>query len=119
MEILGVIALWFGIFFSFVGIVGIIRLPDVYSRLHSSGKVSTLGVFGLLVASAILLPSTAVKAIVLGGFLILTAPVASHLIALAAHRLGCQMQGAVRDDLKREHPVPEQERQRLLDETSA
>ena len=48
MELLGVIAIWFGMFFCVVGVIGLGRMPDVYCRLHASGKVTTVGLCGLL-----------------------------------------------------------------------
>lgn len=100
--LLGVALLWGGVIFSALGILGMIRFPDVYCRLHASGKVSTLGLFGLLLGAALIMPSLALKAIALGIFIVITTPVASHAIALAAYRLGVPLynkeQGA-RDDL--------------------
>jgi multicomponent Na+:H+ antiporter subunit G len=100
IEIFALFMLGFGIFFCLVGLIGVIRLPDVYSRLHASGKVATLGIFGLLVASALLLPDTALKAIVLLFFLLFSAPVSTHVIALAAYRQGVPMKNSVQDDLR-------------------
>ena len=56
LEIAGVGALIFGLFFCAVGVVGVIRMPDNLTRLHASGKVATLGLFGLLAGAAILMP---------------------------------------------------------------
>ena len=99
-EILGVMALWFGVFFCVVGVVGMIRLPDVYSRIHASGKVSALGIVGLLVGAAFLMPSVAPKLLVFMLFLVITSPVASHAVATAAYRQGVPRADMVRDDLK-------------------
>ncbi|MDX2141187.1 MAG: monovalent cation/H(+) antiporter subunit G [Chloroflexota bacterium] len=90
-DILGAAALIFGLFFSVVGIIGLIRFPDVYCRIHASGKVATLGLVGLLVASAIAIPETALKALALALFVVITSPVASHAIASAAYRTGVPM----------------------------
>ena len=98
-EILAIVALCAGTFFSVVGIVGMIRLPDVYCRIHASGKVSTLGIVGLLAGASLLMPAITLKAIALAILLVITAPVASHVIAAAAHRQGVPRVGAVRDDL--------------------
>ncbi|MCU0514345.1 MAG: monovalent cation/H(+) antiporter subunit G [Anaerolineae bacterium] len=100
-EILALLALSAGTFFSVVGIVGMVRLPDVYSRAHASGKVSTLGIIGLLAGASLLMPEVTLKALALAVFLVITAPVASHAIAAAAHRQGVPRAGAVRDDLGR------------------
>lgn len=85
-EIVGILSLLFGLFFSFVGVIGMIRLPDVYTRIHASGKVGTLGIFGLLIAAAALMPSSTFKIITLGLFILVSGPVASHAIAAAVHR---------------------------------
>ncbi len=87
-EILSLIALLFGLFFSLVGMIGLVRFPDVYCRIHASGKVATLGLVGLLAASGLLMPETALKAVALALFVVITSPVASHAIASAAYRQG-------------------------------
>lgn len=86
LEILGVTALLFGLFFCAVGVLGVIRLPDTLTRLHASGKVATLGVFGLLLGAALLMPSTALRLLALGLFVLLTSPVATHAIAASVYR---------------------------------
>lgn len=103
MDLVGVIFLWFGVAFCIIGMIGVLRLPDVYSRLHSSGKVALLGVFGFLVASGVVMPETAARAVVLFLFLLFSSPVASHAIAAAAYQMGVPLykpEGKkVRDDL--------------------
>lgn len=86
MEFIGIVFLLFGVFFCSVGVLGVIRMPDVYSRLHASGKVATLGLFGLLVGAAFLMPSTTLKVIALGLFILMASPVASHAIAASEYR---------------------------------
>jgi len=98
-ELIAIVGVVIGVFFSVVGVIGMIRLPDVYTRIHASGKVSTLGLFGVLLATAALQPEQALKAVVLFVFLLLTAPVASHAIASAAHRQGVARENCARDDL--------------------
>ena len=98
-EVLGVFALVFGVFFCVVGIVGMLRLPDVYSRIHASGKVSALGIVGLLVGAAFLMPSVTPRVIVFTLLLVITSPVASHAIATAAYRQRVPRASVARDDL--------------------
>ncbi len=86
LEMLGVAALFFGLCFCAVGVVGVIRLPDCLTRLHASGKVATLGLFGLLVGAALLMPSTSLRLLALGLFVLLTSPVATHSIAASVYR---------------------------------
>ncbi|MBC7814871.1 MAG: monovalent cation/H(+) antiporter subunit G [Burkholderiales bacterium] len=98
MEIVGLIFLWIGVGFSAIGILGLMRLPDIYTRLHASGKVSTVGLCSMLLGSAILMPSTALKLVALAIFALLTLPVSTHAIAAAAYRAGVPMR-STRDDL--------------------
>ena len=86
LEFLGVAALLFGLFFCAVGVLGVIRMPDSLTRLHASGKVATLGLFGLLLGAALLMPSTWLRLLVLGLFVLLTSPVATHAIAASVYR---------------------------------
>jgi multicomponent Na+:H+ antiporter subunit G len=99
LEILGLIVLWIGVGFSVLGVVGMIRMPDLYCRLHASGKVSTVGLCGLLLGTAILMPSAALKLLALAIFAVLTLPVGTHAIAAAAYRHGVPMNKAIRDDM--------------------
>ena len=78
LDFLGVAALLFGLFFCAVGVLGVIRMPDTLTRLHASGKVATLGLFGLLLGAALLIPSTGLRLLALGLFVLLTSPAATH-----------------------------------------
>ena len=98
-ELLSVSFVLFGLFFCVIGVYGLLRFPDVYSRIHASGKVSTLGLIGLIIGSGFLVPSASLKLIALVGFLIMTAPVAAHTVANAAYRSGVAMAESKRDDL--------------------
>ena len=51
-----IIAVLAGTFFSLVGMLGYLRLPDVYTRLHAAGKVGVFGVVLLLLATAVWTP---------------------------------------------------------------
>jgi multicomponent Na+:H+ antiporter subunit G len=106
MELIGLALLWIGVGFSVIGVIGMMRMPDLYCRLHASGKVSTVGMCGILVGAAILMPSVALKLIALAVFAVLTLPVSSHAIAAAAHRHGVPMvRGKIAPKVKLE-PVP-------------
>jgi multicomponent Na+:H+ antiporter subunit G len=86
LELLGVAALLFGLFFCAVGVLGVVRMPDSLTRLHASGKVATLGLFGLLLGAALLMPAVWLRLLALGLFILLTSPVATHAIAASVHR---------------------------------
>ena len=79
-----------GLFFSFVSMVGVLRLPDVYSRAHTASQADTLGAgFGLAaVALAIGFEGTSFKTVLLLFFIFVTNPTAAHAIARAAFEEG-------------------------------
>jgi multicomponent Na+:H+ antiporter subunit G len=99
LQFIGVAILVIGVFFTVIGVWGAIRLPDVFTRLHASSKVSSIGILGLLIASALLLNETAPKVIALGILILFSAPVASQAIARSAYRDGCNIVGLVQNDL--------------------
>jgi multicomponent Na+:H+ antiporter subunit G len=105
MQILGVLAILFGAFFTAVGVIGLVRMPDLYCRLHAAGKVSTVGLCGLLVGAALLMPALIWKALALAVFVVLILPVSSHAIAAGAYRHGVPMHKPVRDDMLGERKV--------------
>jgi multicomponent Na+:H+ antiporter subunit G len=79
-----------GIVLMVVAGIGLLRMPDLLTRMHASSKAGTLGAALVLMAVAIRFSDAAitVRAFLVGAFLLLTAPVASHVIARAAYRAG-------------------------------
>lgn len=68
-----------------VGVVGIIRMPDIYSKLHAASKSVFLGVCSILVAAAALGDaSIAARAALIFVLLLLTTPVAAYEMARSA-----------------------------------
>ncbi len=53
IELLLSVLILAGAIFTFIGALGLVRLPDFYTRLHAPTKATTLGVGSLLIASAI------------------------------------------------------------------
>jgi multicomponent Na+:H+ antiporter subunit G len=79
-----------GGFFCVVAGLGVLRLPDVLIRMHASTKAGTLGSGLILAAVAIFFADTATttRALATILFLLITAPVAAHMIGRAAFRSG-------------------------------
>ena len=74
-----------GVFIMTIGVYGVVRMPDTYTRLHAASKAVFLGVISLLVASAVTgEPGIVLRAVLIGAFLLLTTPVSAHVIGLAA-----------------------------------
>jgi monovalent cation/proton antiporter MnhG/PhaG subunit len=85
------IALATGTLFVAVGALGLIRLPDVYSRMHAVTKATTLGMAGMVCASALFFAARGES--VFGELLtlwlvFLTNPVGGHMIAKSAYLIG-------------------------------
>lgn len=79
-----------GAVFSLLAAIGILRLPDLYTRMHAASKAGTLGAGFLLTAIALISFDMSVVLRALAGFtfLLLTAPVSAHLLARAAYLAG-------------------------------
>lgn len=92
-EIAGFIFIAIGLAFNFFGCLGLLRLPDVYNRLHSSIKCVTLGtssiLFGLFLFKGF--SPAGIKALLCIIFLMLTAPVSAHVLSRSAHKSGVKL----------------------------
>jgi multicomponent Na+:H+ antiporter subunit G len=108
-----VIAVVVGTVFSALGVLGYIRMPDVYTRLHATGKVGVFGVVILLVAAVLWTPLGFGKALVLILFLLIAGPATSHAMASAAYRIGIPLAQATRDDLGTASEVAASQNMRL------
>jgi multicomponent K+:H+ antiporter subunit G len=77
-----------GSFFTLVGAVGLVRLPDFFMRLHAPTKATTLGVGGVLLATIAQTADTgvALREVLIALFLFVTAPVSAYVMAQAALR---------------------------------
>jgi len=79
-----------GMFFVFVGTIGVLRLPDFFTRVHAAGMLDTLGVelilLGLIVQSGF--TQMSLKLLLVALFLFLTSPTSTHAVAHAAYKAG-------------------------------
>ncbi len=93
-EFVSAILILLGASFALIGSIGLVRFPDIYTRLHGPTKVTTLGLGGLLLGSMFYMflqgEGVAVRELLIIGFLFLTAPVSAHLVAKAALHRRCQ-----------------------------
>ncbi|MFD1066304.1 monovalent cation/H(+) antiporter subunit G [Oceanobacillus locisalsi] len=115
IDVLVTIFVIIGVFFAVVSAIGIVRLKDVYSRAHASGKSATLGVIFIMVAVFIHFLSQGVinaKVLLAILFLFLTAPVASLMITRSAYRNGVKFdKSTVTNDLKDMYQTRERDNQ--------
>lgn len=94
-----IIAISIGTLFSLTGVLGYIRFPDVYTRLHASAKVSVFGVVLLMTAAIIFTPLSFGKGLVLISLLLISGPVISHVLASAAYRINIPLVKTERNEL--------------------
>ena len=88
---------------SVLAAVGILRMPDLYMRVQVATKATTLGVSCLVIAAAFTFTdrSMVTNAILIVGFLFLTAPVAGHMIGRSAYMSGIPLwENSVVDELR-------------------
>ena len=86
LDVLSWISISGGLFFMIVGTVGILRFPDIFTRLHAAGMTDTMGA-GLLILGMCFqagLGLVLVRLVIIYAFLLLTSPVATHALARAA-----------------------------------
>ena len=98
-ELIAAILLVAGLVFDFLGCLGLVRLPDVYTRLQASTKCVTLGTCLILLAVIVAtgLDSAAAKALVIGAFVLLTCPTAAHALARGSYKSGIRPTPSVVD----------------------
>ena len=89
-NLIGHIALFSGLAFILVGCIGVLRFPDVFSRMQVASKCITLGACGILLGAMLIAGASmiAVKCAVCIGVVLITAPAAAHAIARGAQVYG-------------------------------
>jgi multicomponent Na+:H+ antiporter subunit G len=101
-EIVVIVLMVAGLLFSLSGVVGILRMPDVYSRIQCSSKTITMGALPVLIALAVGQGPVTVygsRALLVAVLLLVLNPAASHALARAAYKTRVPMwKGAVRDE---------------------
>jgi multicomponent Na+:H+ antiporter subunit G len=86
-----------------IAAIGVLRMPDLFTRMQATTKAATLGVGLLLIGAAVHFGDTGVTTRVLAAtaFIFLTMPIAAHLLGRAAYFLGVPLwEGSVRDELR-------------------
>lgn len=102
-EIIGFIILGLGILFDFFGCLGLVRLPDLYSRLQAGTKCVTLGTCLLSISVIILLGGSAsAKALLIILLIFIILPTAAHALSRASHQAGVELgEKSICDALKK------------------
>jgi multicomponent Na+:H+ antiporter subunit G len=96
MNVITLVLLTLGLFFFAVGIVGILRFPDFYTRMHAAGKCDTLASELVLLGVALYNLSdpslgnvlVSIKIMMIAGFVFVASPTATHALTEAALVVG-------------------------------
>lgn len=93
IEIVGSLLVLLGAIFHFSAGLGMLRMPDAYTRMQAGTKASTLGNTLVLAGLAIYHPGWSLKLLIMVYFVLMTNPVSSHALARAAHGIRVPMAG--------------------------
>ena len=90
LNISSIVSFVIGIFFILTGSLGILRLPDVFSRIHAAGMIDTAGasfiILGMILQSGFSLITA--KLVFIGIFIFFTSPITGHVTANLARKKG-------------------------------
>jgi multicomponent Na+:H+ antiporter subunit G len=90
-ELIGSLLILLGAFFHFSAGLGMLRMPDAFTRMQAGTKASTLGNALILIGIAVYHPGWTLKLVILIYFVFMTNPVSSHALARAARAIGIPM----------------------------
>lgn len=98
-----------GLFFAFAGTIGVMKMPDTFSRMQASTCVTTLGVIGVSIGALLYAiffmqsSSTAVKVVIICLLVMVTNPVGAHAIAKGAYQAGIRPKKSMKiEDYRRD-----------------
>lgn len=110
-EIITCVFLLVGLFFSFIGVLGVLRMPDVFGRLQASTCIPTMGNICLMIGGIIyaathaLGGATVAKLVIIMLMILCTNPISNHALLKGAYKGGIKpAQEPVIDDYKEDDP---------------
>ena len=76
-----------GVLIMLLSAIGLLRFPDVYTRMHAAGQATSLGVTCLLIAAGLYYPTYLARMLILVSLFFVTGPIATTAMARAAYRV--------------------------------
>jgi len=107
-DIVITVFMFIGAFFMFVAALGVLRMPDLFMRLSTTTKAATLGAMSLLLATAFYFDEYSISGRIAAiiAFIVLTAPVAAHMIGRAAYFSNVPLwKGTICDELRDRYDI--------------
>ena len=92
MTIIGFFFIFMGVMVFVVSAIGLLRMPDVYTRMHVGAKSPTVGTLLVVIGAIFIEPAWTLKLILLATFVLLTNPISSSVIARASHKSGMRLE---------------------------
>ena len=116
VDIITCVLLAVGVFFSFVGVLGLLRMPDVFGRLQASTCIPTMGNICLTLGGVVYAvgngmdTATVVKLLVIMLMILCTNPISNHSLLKGAYNGGIKpVREMVMDDYQKDQPTYEKE----------
>jgi multicomponent Na+:H+ antiporter subunit G len=103
IELIASILVLLGAVFHFSAGLGMLRMPDVYTRMQAGTKASTLGNTLVLAGLAFYDPGWSLKLLIIVYFVLMTNPISSHALARAAYGIRIPLAGDTGIDALRDH----------------
>ena len=92
MTVIGFFFISMGVLVFVVSAIGLLRMPDVYTRMHVGAKSPTVGTLFVVIGAIFIEPAWTFKLILLAAFVLLTNPISSSVIARASHKSGMRLE---------------------------
>ena len=92
MVYVGYIFIFLGMIAFLISAIGLVRMPDIYTRMHAGTKATTMGIILVVLGAICIEPTWAWKLILLAIFILLTNPLSSSVIARASHSDGATLE---------------------------
>ena len=96
-EYIGFLFITLGLGAFIVSAIGLVRMPDLYTRMHVGTKTTTMGTILVLLGASFIEPTWAFKLALIGIFILLTNPLSSSVVARATHKDGLVLEN---DEMK-------------------
>ncbi|PWK68994.1 monovalent cation/H(+) antiporter subunit G [Aminobacter sp. AP02] len=111
-ELIGSIVVLVGAFFLFSAGLGLLRMPDTFTRIQAGTKASTLGNILVLAGLGIYHPEWALKLLIIAYFVLMTNPLSSHALSRVAHAIRTPMAPSTMADALRDQDDPKENKPR-------
>lgn len=114
LKVIGAVITLIGSIFIFLGGLGLVRMPDLFNRIQTGTKASTLGTMLSLIGLALVNEGWIWKLLIIIVFVLITNPVSSNVIARAAHYRGTKLSEKTVTDMLDDRIDPKEEKEESL-----